>query len=203
MAKIRLPLFPLQVVLLPGEFLPLHIFEERYKQMIGECLKEKSPFGVVLVEREGIRKVGCTARVTQLLERFPDGRMNILTQGENRFEVVRIFENRPYLVGEVNFIEDAPEEPPPPGLVRQVWDAMESEERDSLPLGEEILKEPLRLSFLSAATLRLPLPEKQTILECLSTRERLERLLAILEKRKELRLLLGQHQRAAERNGHP
>src|SRR3989338_7260531 len=81
MMDARLPLFPLQAVLLPGELLPLHIFEERYKLMIGECLEEERPFGVVLVEAHGIRKVGCTARITRLLEKFPDGRMNILTLG--------------------------------------------------------------------------------------------------------------------------
>ena len=81
MAAYRLPLFPLRVVLFPEQRLPLHIFEERYKIMIGERMEENVPFGIVLAEKSGIHKVGCAARVIQLLEKFPDGRMNIPDPG--------------------------------------------------------------------------------------------------------------------------
>ena len=101
MTTYRLPLFPLQVVLLPGQRLPLHIFEERYKIMIGECIEDDAPFGIVLVGKGGIHKIGCAARITQVLEKFPDGRMNILTQGGQRFEVFRVYDSRPYFEGEV------------------------------------------------------------------------------------------------------
>ncbi|OGL60925.1 MAG: hypothetical protein A3I72_04290 [Candidatus Tectomicrobia bacterium RIFCSPLOWO2_02_FULL_70_19] len=203
MMDARLPLFPLQAVLLPGELLPLHIFEERYKLMIGECLEEERPFGVVLVEAHGIRKVGCTARITRLLEKFPDGRMNILTLGEDRFEILRLFENRPYLQGETQPLADRAQESPPPELARRVWEGLEEEDRKSLPPEEELLADPSRLSFLAAAALRLPLPEKQSLLESLSPGERLERLGSFIEGRRERDRLATRLRRASGQNGKP
>ena len=110
-----LRLFPLPVVLLPEEGLPLHIFEDRFKQMIGECLEEDLPFGVVLAEKRGVRQTGCTARVIHVIEKLPDGRMNILTRGERRFRLLRTYSHRPYPLGDVEFLDDAPG-PPPAGL---------------------------------------------------------------------------------------
>lgn len=203
MPDIRLPLFPLQVVLLPGELLPLHIFEERYKLMIGECLEEERPFGVVLVEARGIRKIGCTARITRLLEKFPDGRMNILALGEDRFEILRLFENRPYFQGETQPLEDRPGEPPPPELVQRVWEGLEEADRQNLPPEEELRADPSRFSFLAAILFRLPLPEKQALLESLSPRERLELLGGHIERRREKDRLATRHRQASARNGKP
>ena len=83
-----LPLFPLQVVLLPGSELPLHIFEDRYKEMIGEAIRNRQEFGVVLANGKGIVNTGCTAMVDKVLRQYPDGRMDILTHGRRRFEIV-------------------------------------------------------------------------------------------------------------------
>ncbi len=80
----RFPLFPLGLVLLPGEVVPLHIFEERYKLMIGECLEQDTEFGIVWLSDDELKDTGCSARVTQLLERMEDGRMNILVEGTVR-----------------------------------------------------------------------------------------------------------------------
>src|SRR2546423_13718914 len=88
----RLPLFPLGLVLLPTEAVPLHIFEDRYKRMIGECLDEESEFGIVWLSDDGLREVGCTARITQVLARFDDGRMNILVAGDRPFRLLRRIE---------------------------------------------------------------------------------------------------------------
>src|SRR3954451_15368724 len=99
----RFPLFPLGLVLLPGEVVPLHIFEERYKLMIGECLDGESEFGIVWLADDGLREVGCSASVEQLLERMPDGRMNILVRGERPFRLVRRIEDLPYPAGDVEF----------------------------------------------------------------------------------------------------
>lgn len=204
MATYRLPLFPLQVVLLPGELLPLHIFEERYKLMIGECMEGDRPFGVVMVEPRGIRKVGCTARIVQLIEKFPDGRMNILTQGESRFTIVRTYDGRPYLEADVDPFEDKPGEGPSEDLVKKVLDTLGAGEEQSLSLPREIREDPVRLSFAVAAALRLPLQEKQPFLEDSSTRQRLERLLRLLELRRGRATLLRAHRRRGlGRNGHP
>src|SRR5579862_9021171 len=98
-----LPLFPLQVVLLPGAELPLHIFEDRYKEMIGEVLRDHVEFGVVLANDKGIVNTGCTAIVDKVLRTYPDGRMDILTRGRRRFEIMRIDDERPFLRGAVEF----------------------------------------------------------------------------------------------------
>src|ERR1039458_10383971 len=84
-----LPLFPLQVVLFPRTALPLHIFEERYKQMIEEVLRGKSEFGVVLAGEKGIVNTGCTATVEKILKKYPDGRMDLLTLGRRRFVIIK------------------------------------------------------------------------------------------------------------------
>src|ERR1700735_5339812 len=107
-----LPLFPLQVVLLPEAELPLHIFEDRYKEMIGEVLRDKIEFGVVLANEKGIVNTGCTATVDRVVRQYPDGRMDIVTLGRRRFEITRLNDERPFLRGAVEFFDD--EEPLPP-----------------------------------------------------------------------------------------
>ena len=82
MAGLELPIFELPLVLLPGEQVPLHIFEDRYKRMVGTALEHGEPFGIVLRDDEGARSVGCTARIDDVIERFDDGRMNILVSGD-------------------------------------------------------------------------------------------------------------------------
>ena len=101
-----LPLFPLQVVLLPDAELPLHIFEDRYKEMIAEVLRDKVEFGVVLANERGIVNTGCTATIERVLREYPDGRLDILTLGRRRFEIERVNEERPFLRGEVDYFDD-------------------------------------------------------------------------------------------------
>src|SRR3954449_12365145 len=105
----RFPLFPLGLVLLPGEVVPLHIFEERYKLMIGECVDQESEFGIVWLSDEELKETGCAARVTQLLERMDDGRMNILVQGTTPFLLERRIDDMPYPAGDVELLDDDPE----------------------------------------------------------------------------------------------
>jgi Lon protease-like protein len=112
---VELPLFPLNTVLFPGATMPLHIFEERYKEMIGFCLAEKSPFGVVLI-REGQEvggsakpyDVGTTAYVTSV-HKLEDGRMNLICTGGQRFRIVSTSSERPYMVGQVDVLETVEE----------------------------------------------------------------------------------------------
>ena len=86
----KIPLFPLDLVLFPGVPLPLHIFEQRYRQMTAECLAADAPFGIVRARPEGLAVIGCTARIVRVLHRYPDGRSDILTQGVERFEIEQL-----------------------------------------------------------------------------------------------------------------
>ncbi len=104
-----MPLFPLQVVLLPGNELPLHIFEDRYKEMIADVIRERIEFGVVLAAEKGIAHIGCTATIEKVLREYPDGRMDILTVGRRRFEVQGLNDDRNYLRCTYDFFDD--EEP--------------------------------------------------------------------------------------------
>ena len=100
-----IPLFPLGLVLLPQNPLPLHIFEERYKLMIGECLAENRDFGIVFFDAADIRTVGCTARILKVLKRYHDGRLDILTRGQNRFRIKELREEKAYLEARVTFFD--------------------------------------------------------------------------------------------------
>lgn len=105
------PLFPLGIVALPSELVPLHIFEERYRTMIGDCLDSDSPFGIVWLSDDGLRPVGCACEITEVLERMEDGRMNILTRGTRPFRVLERQDALAYPAGEVEFLTDKEEEP--------------------------------------------------------------------------------------------
>lgn len=106
MPQDALPLFPLGVVLFPGAELPLHIFEERYKEMIGDVMRDESEFGVVLASEKGMANVGCTAVIEKILRKYPDGRLDILARGQRRFEIILIDEEKNYLRASVAPIAD-------------------------------------------------------------------------------------------------
>jgi Lon protease-like protein len=105
------PLFPLGIVALPHEYIPLHIFEERYRTMIGEVLESDSEFGIIWQTDEETKPVGCACIVTEVLERMDDGRMNIVTRGTRPFRLVEQQDDLPYPTGTVEFLDDAEEEP--------------------------------------------------------------------------------------------
>jgi Lon protease-like protein len=143
-----IPLFPLHVVVFPRTRLPLHIFEERYKEMVDSAIRDKSEFGVVLAEEEGIVSAGCTVTVEKVIEVYPDGRMDILTRGRRRFEIVTLNEEKDYLQAEVSFFDDDDLAPVPPELrdqalsqYRTLKEFAEAEKR-----GEPDLADP-QLSF--------------------------------------------------------
>lgn len=108
-----LPLFPLEVVLLPSNVLPLHIFEDRYKEMIGEAMRGKTEFGVVQAGEKGILNLGCTATVESVEKQYPDGRMDIISVGRRRFEILFLDEVKEYLRGAVDFFDDEDLTPAP------------------------------------------------------------------------------------------
>lgn len=194
------PLFPLGLVLLPGEVVPLHIFEERYKLMIGECLEEKRDFGIIWLSDDGLREVGCAARITRVLERFDDGRLNILVEGTEPFRLTRRIEDLPYPAGDVEPLDDD-------DLVDA--DALERAQTRYADLVEEVTDErpePDALAKLDAygmaATLDVAPGAKQTLLELRSEDRRLHELEGLFtEALKRIKLA----ERAAERasgNGH-
>ena len=105
------PLFPLPLVALPHELVPLHIFEPRYQTMFAELLERESEFGIVWAAKEGLREVGCACEITEVIERMDDGRLNVLTRGTRPFRIVERQPDRPYPAGTVEFLQDKAEEP--------------------------------------------------------------------------------------------
>jgi Lon protease-like protein len=189
----RLPLFPLGLVLLPSEVIPLHIFEERYKLMIGECLEEATEFGVVWLSDDGLREVGCTAEITQLLDRFDDGRLNVLVRGARPFGLVRRIEDMPYPAGDVVMLED---EGTVDGALaasaRESYGDLVEQVTDERPAPEDI--EDLD-AYGMAATIEFGAEQKQELLELRSEDDRLRRLSALFTATLEQ---IEQKERAAE-----
>jgi ATP-dependent Lon protease len=187
MPDFLLPLFPLKVVLFPRTELPLHIFEERYKEMIGECLADASEFGIVLVLEEGLASTGCTASVSEVIRKFADGRMDILVRGQRRFDLVRIDQERSFLRGEAEYFQDDEEDAPDPAqrlkaleLFRQVAEQL-SPERENKTSPPPEAADP-ELSFQIVSRLPMDLAFRQTMLQLRSERERLERVISYLKK---------------------
>jgi len=182
-APTELGLFPLSVVLLPGEVAPLHIFEERYKLLFDE-LMDGGEFGTILVEEAGLRERGCSARLAQVIERLEDGRLNVLVQGARRFRLLEIREpedlGTTYLTGVVEFFDD--DEPEAPQEL--VTKALEAFRGMLVLMDVPSPREPAGdgpLSFRLAAAVDFGAPLKQELLEAVSEQQRLETLLAIME----------------------
>jgi Lon protease-like protein len=154
MSSRLIPLFPLQVVVFPRTALPLHIFEERYKEMVGDAIRDNSEFGVVLARDEGIVNAGCTVVVEKLLRVHPDGRMDILTRGRRRFEISSLNEEKSYLQAQVEFFDDDDFAPTPPELRDQALTLFHdlSELSDTAEHSVPDLDDP-QLSFQLAQTL--------------------------------------------------
>jgi Lon protease-like protein len=196
-----LPLFPLQVVLLPGSQLPLHIFEDRYKEMIGEVLRDKLEFGVVLASEKGIVNTGCSATVDRVLKEYSDGRLDILTRGRRRFEVLLLNDERSFLRGAVEFFDDDepdPSEPASPDLLRTVmagFNELESVDTNAPDTGDP------RLSFRLAQ--QVPdLGFRQTLLTMRSEAERMRQLAGFLPGFLERRKKAQHTKHVAGSNGH-
>ncbi len=177
-----LGLFPLGIVLLPDEVVPLHIFEERYKKLIGERLEE-GDFGIVLAEEDSVRECGTAARVVELVEELDDGRMNVLVQGGRRFRIVEVREpddtEADYLSAVVDYYRDA--EPEASDAVREA--VLEVFRKMLLLMDVESPREPAGegpLSFRVAAAIDFGAPLKQELLESLSEEQRLETLLTVM-----------------------
>jgi len=183
MTLIRIPLFPLPLVLFPHAILPLHIFEPRYKQMIRECIDAESKFGVILAGDRGIAKVGCTAEVTEVTRQFDDGRMDIQVKGRGAFEIESVVEEKPYYEANVRMLEDdtdAKSAAIPENLLELYarchillfGGEPEEFDRDNNE----------SLAFAIAEDLPLDVEDKQTILALRDENERLARLVPMLNQ---------------------
>lgn len=175
---VELPIFELPVVILPGELLPLHIFEERYKRMIGHCLENAEPFGIVFRNEAGTaHRIGCMARVTEVLERFEDGRMNVVVAGEQPFKVLERFEAPDFPAGEVVPIEagdEAEQEDPEAATVaREAFAQLVKRVSGEAPDAGELEAEN---SYGIAARVELPPETKQALLELRSEPDRMRML---------------------------
>jgi Lon protease-like protein len=196
----RFPLFPLGLVLLPHELVPLHIFEERYKLMIGECLDEQREFGIVWLSDDGLKETGCSARIARVLERFDDGRLNILVEGTEPFRLLRRIEDLPYPAGDVEVLpNDADEDELTADKARTRYADLVEHLTESRPEDDALARLD---AYGMAATLEVEPAAKQELLELRSERGRLEQLDALFTDALE-RIRLAE--RAAERargNGH-
>ena len=173
------PLFPLGLVLLPGEAVPLHIFEERYKTMIGECLAHDGEFGIVWLSDDGLKTTGCAAMVTRVLERMEDGRLNIVVEGTRPFRLVRRIDALPYPAGEVEMLDDDPAEDDAPALASARLRYAELVERatDERPDDEELGS---LGAYDMASSVDFSLEDKQGLLELRSEHDRIERVAELL-----------------------
>ncbi|MGC0774677.1 MAG: LON peptidase substrate-binding domain-containing protein [Candidatus Acidiferrum sp.] len=177
----RIPLFPLNVVLLPGADLPLHIFEPRYLEMVGRCVKEKSEFGVLLALPKGVVRVGCSAEIIEVVNRNPDDTMDILTVGREPFRVVEFFDENPLAEGQVDYLEDLDSQANP-GLLQELVELYETCYTlifEDYPKNAERAQS-AKFSFLVAGSLPMDLLWKQQILELRSESDRQERLVGYL-----------------------
>jgi Lon protease-like protein len=199
----ELGLFPLGVVLLPSERLPLHIFEERYKELIGECLQDEREFGLVFSDEDGMRVTGTRAAVVQILERFPDGRLNVMVEGKDRFRIVQVTSGRSF---DTAIVEDVADEedagiPVDEDLAeclqayRRLADAAGAEP-DDFDTGEG------SVAFQIAAVIDFTPDLKQELLELRSEGERLVKLTGLLDQAVDAVLLQRTARERAAGNGH-
>jgi ATP-dependent Lon protease len=188
-------LFPLPLVLLPSEQVPLHIFEERYKDLIGECLEEDREFGLVYTDGEAIRDVGTRAAVVEVLNRFDDGRMNILVEGHERFRLIELTSGRSFETARTAPLDDDED----PAGTESIDHALELFGRLRELTGSEVevpAADSLQLSYALAGRVELDPEVKLELLHEVSERVRLERVCELLVGAAES---VERHRRAAER----
>jgi Lon protease-like protein len=182
------PLFPLELVALPTEAVPLHIFEDRYQALIAHCLENDVEFGIVWLGDDGLRPIGCACMVEQVIERMDEGRMNILTRGTRPFRLVEHHDGLPYPAGTVEFLHDRPEDPDDDATeaAHDAYATLVEEATDHRPDATELAELD---AYAMAATVDFGLEAKQGLLDLRSENARLRlvaRLLRAALKRLEL-----------------
>jgi Lon protease-like protein len=166
------PLFPLGLVALPGELIPLHIFEERYKTMMGACLEAESEFGIVWMSDDGLRDIGCACEIDRVLEQLDDGRMNLLARGTRPFRVIERQGHLPYPAGVIEFVQDKPDTPDADlaASARAAYADLVKRATDREPEVEELGQ---LGAYAMAATVDFGLDAKQGLLDLRSENARL------------------------------
>ena len=182
-SDLLLPIFPLEVVLLPQTVLPLHIFEERYKLMLGEAIQHHSEFGIVLSHESSLLNIGCSASVEKVVRRYPDGRLDILAMGRRRFEILFVDEKKPYLQAGVVFFDDDPDTAPAQAALQEMVRLFErtsgflpAQATEPPPLDKNVT------SFQIAGALPLDPEMKQNLLGSRSEADRVTTLIGHLQK---------------------
>lgn len=199
-----LPLFPLEVVLMPRAHLPLYIFEERYKEMIGEARRDKTEFGIVPVTNGKLAEIGCTASIEGVLREYPDGRLDIVTLGRRRFEILLVNEERSFLRGAVEFFDDdADSANSSEDSLRIAIDAYNALQAiwGNQPLENAAYSDP-QASFRLTRAIR-DLDFRQAMLRSRSEAERIERLAAYLPEMAARVAREHAMKQSAPKNGHP
>lgn len=204
MAVDLLPIFPLKLVALPGAPVPLHIFEARYKEMVGIALDQKTEFGIVLAHEQGVANIGCAVFVEEVLDRKEDGQLDILCRGSRRFEIVLLNEEKDYLRATVQFFDD--EASPAPSQLAELreetlaaWRLLVAKVAESAP--PELDDDDPQLSFQMASTVG-DLNVRQVLLQMRSEEERLQHLLAFFRTFEERQQRITEARRLAPTNGH-
>jgi Lon protease-like protein len=201
-----IPLFPLGLVLFPGMALSLHIFEERYKLMVNECLDQKKEFGVVFFNGHKIQDIGCSAVIMRVLKEYSDGKLDIVCVGKKRFFIKKLLESKAYLESEVIYFDDETEK------ISREWQDIAARginllwQTESIPPKEEGLRLLKKLdykgiSFLIAGSDGFTPEEKQVFLEMTSTLDRLQKGIHSLEKIMERNLISQEIQKIIGGNG--
>jgi Lon protease-like protein len=175
----ELGLFPLGIVLLPSEQIPLHIFEDRYQELIGECLREDREFGLVYADEEGLRQVGTRAAVTEVLDRFEDGRLNIVAEGRDRFRLLELTHGRSFQTGIVEELADDPDAADPDDTERAIELFQQLVELTGAQVEEPRL-DVAQLSFELAGRFEFAPELKQRLLQLTSERMRMKLLAELL-----------------------
>jgi Lon protease-like protein len=197
-----LPLFPLHVVLLPGAPLYLHIFEERYKEMVGEAIQNHSEFGIVLAKDDGILNAGCTAIVEEVLKRYSDGKLDILARGKRRFEIVLLDSEKAYLRGSVQFFDDEQPESAPQDVQQRAMDAYQKlAQLEEVEGGQEPALDDPQLSFQLARVVP-DLDFRQLLLRTRSESQRMKQLADFLAEYLPKQRYIMHMKRVAPMNGH-
>ena len=193
-------LFPLGIVLLPTERVPLHVFEPRYKELIGECLEHETEFGLLYADHDGVREIGTLARVGEVLGRFDDGRLNIVVEGGARFRVETLTRGRSFLTASVAPVRDGGAAASAEAAARAAGSFRALAAVAGAEAGE-LDESSAELSFELAAQVELPADAKQQLLELDSEQERLELVVGLLDAVRATLIAtreLGQH---AKKNG--
>ena len=193
-------LFPLGIVLLPTERVPLHIFEPRYRELIGECLEDDAAFGLLYADESGVREVGTFARVIHVLERFDDGRLNVLVEGAERFRVEELTRGRAFMTAEVVAVDDEPAEIDAETAARAAGSFRALAALAGAETVEPNERSP-QLAFELAAQVELPPEAKQQLLELRVEQERLELVAELLDDARVALIATRELGDRAKRNG--